>query len=209
MNAIEDRARSIFLAAVERGPSEWPTFLDEACSDDAELRVRVDQLLHSHQAMGSVHGGAATGPADTTDFPRGEGAGKTIGPYKLLEQIGEGGMGTVYMAQQTEPVKRAVALKIIKAGMDTRQVIARFEAERQALRPDGPSQHRQGPRRRDDRTKSEIRNSKLETRKTRTVRRLLVRISNFVLRIFPVVAPTSSWSWSRASRSPSIAMNIG
>ena len=133
MNVIEDHARSIFLAAVERGPNEWPGLLDEACGDDAELRERVDQLLHAHQAMGSIHGGAAAGPAATTDFPPGEGPGKVIGSYKLLEQIGEGGFGVVFMAEQTQPVRRKVALKVLKPGMDTRQVVARFEAERQAL----------------------------------------------------------------------------
>src|SRR5262249_11861516 len=74
------------------------------------------------------------GVSDILELPAaGEQPGAMIGPYKLLEQIGEGGMGTVYMAQQTEPVQRIVALKIIKPGMDSRQVIARFEAERQAL----------------------------------------------------------------------------
>jgi predicted outer membrane repeat protein len=133
MNAIEDRVRSIFLAAVERAPGEWATLLDEACGTDADLRARVEQLLHAHQAMGSIHAGAAGAAAGTTDEPRGEDPGTIIGPYKLIEQIGEGGMGTVYMAQQTEPVKRLVALKLIKPGMDSHQVIARFEAERQAL----------------------------------------------------------------------------
>ena len=75
-----------------------------------------------------------TGAAATIDFPPiAERPGTQIGPYKLLEQIGEGGMGVVYMAVQKEPVRRKVALKIIKPGMDTREVIARFEAERQAL----------------------------------------------------------------------------
>ena len=133
MNVIEDHARSIFLATLERGPDEWPTFLDEACGDDAELRGRVDQLLHADQAMGSIHRGVAADPSATTDLPPGEAPGNVIGPYKLLQQIGEGGMGTVYMAEQTHPVQRKVALKLIKAGMDSRQVIARFEAERQAL----------------------------------------------------------------------------
>ncbi len=133
MNVIEDQARSIFLAAVERGPDEWPAFLDEACGEDADLRGRVDQLLHAHQAMGSIHRGADDDRGATTDEPRGEGPGTVIGPYKLLQQIGEGGMGTVYMAEQAHPVQRKVAVKLIKAGMDSRQVIARFEAERQAL----------------------------------------------------------------------------
>ena len=133
MNALEDHARSIFLAAVGRAPDEWPAFLAEACGADTELRARVDQLLHAHQAMGSIHGGAAGAPASTTDEPRGEGPGTIIGPYKLIEQLGEGGMGTVWMADQTEPIQRRVALKVVKEGMDSRQVLARFEAERQAL----------------------------------------------------------------------------
>jgi tetratricopeptide (TPR) repeat protein len=133
MNALEEHARSLFLAAVERAPDEWPAFLDQACGADAELRARVDQLLHAHQAMGSIHGGAAGATAATSAEPRGEGPGTVIGPYKLLEQIGEGGFGVVFMAEQTEPIRRKVALKILKPGMDTRQVVARFEAERQAL----------------------------------------------------------------------------
>src|SRR5262249_10942624 len=83
---------------------------------------------------GSVPGAAASEPAQTGAYlPAAEAPGQSIGPYKLLEPIGEGGMGAVWMAQQTEPVKRLVALKLIKAGMDSKQVIARFEAERQAL----------------------------------------------------------------------------
>jgi serine/threonine protein kinase/tetratricopeptide (TPR) repeat protein len=133
MNVIEDHARSIFLAAVECASDQWPALLDEACGDDTELRARVDQLLHAHQAMGSIHGGAAEAPAATTDEPCGEGPVTVIGPYKLLEPVGEGGFGVVFLAEQTEPVRRKVALKVLKAGMATRQVMARFEAERQAL----------------------------------------------------------------------------
>ncbi len=132
MTVIEDHARSVFLAALERAPDQWPAFLDEACGDDAEVRARVDQLLQAHQALGSIHGGGTEAPA-TIDAPVTEGPGTVIGPYKRREPIGEGGMGKVWMAQQTEPVKRVVALKLIKAGMDSKQVIARFEAERQAL----------------------------------------------------------------------------
>lgn len=103
------------------------------CAGNADLRANVEQLLRAHQAMGSIHGGDQRPPV-TIDRPAGvERPGTVIGPYKLIEQIGEGGMGTVWMAQQTEPVKRLVALKLIKAGMDSAQVIARFEAERQAL----------------------------------------------------------------------------
>jgi serine/threonine protein kinase len=133
MTAVEEQARSIFLAAIERAPGEWPAFLDEACTGNAELRGRVEQLLRTHQAMGSIHVGDQR-PLVTIERPAVvERPGTVIGPYKLLQQIGEGGMGVVYMAEQHEPVKRRVALKIIKPGMDSRQVIARFEAERQAL----------------------------------------------------------------------------
>jgi serine/threonine protein kinase/Flp pilus assembly protein TadD len=130
---LEDDARSIFLKALVRGPDEWPTFLDEACAADAGLRARVDQLLEAHREMGHI-GDAdanATRPSDVVRLT--ETSGTTIGPYRLLEQIGEGGFGVVYMAEQTAPVRRKVALKVIKPGMDSRRVVARFEAERQAL----------------------------------------------------------------------------
>src|SRR5262245_47181954 len=129
MTAIEDRARSVFLAALERPPDQWPAFLDEACGENSELRARIEQLLDAHQSLGSILGTAAT----IHKTPIAEGPGAVIGPYKLLQHIGEGGMGTVWMAQQAGPVKRGVALKLIKAGMDSKQVITRFEAERQAL----------------------------------------------------------------------------
>src|SRR5687767_12745776 len=118
--------------ALPKSPAERAAFLDHACEGNRELRQEVERLLAAHpQAEGfldrpALHGTAAHGP-------HAEASGTIIGPYKLLEQIGEGGMGTVWMAQQTEPVKRAVALKLIKAGMDSKQIIARFEAERQAL----------------------------------------------------------------------------
>ncbi len=133
MTAVEEQARSIFLSAMERAPGEWPAFLEEACAGNADLRANVEQLLRAHEAMGSIHGGGGQRPVITIDQQPPERPGTQIGPYKLLQQIGEGGMGVVYMAEQYEPVKRRVALKIIKPGMDTRQVIARFEAERQAL----------------------------------------------------------------------------
>jgi len=130
-----NHAKSIFLAAIEaHAPEQWPGFLDQACAGDVRLRAEVEKLLRARSEMGSFHEPPRPAPFATVDAPIiGERPGTAIGPYKLIEQIGEGGMGTVYMAQQTVPVKRAVALKIIKAGMDTRQVIARFEAERQAL----------------------------------------------------------------------------
>jgi serine/threonine protein kinase/tetratricopeptide (TPR) repeat protein len=133
MTAIEESARSIFLAALERTPDQWPAFLEEACGSNADLRARVDQLLKAHAAMGSIHAGETAASSVTIDAPVIEYPNTVIGHYALLEQIGEGGMGTVWLAQQTEPVKRQVAVKLIKAGMDSKQVLARFEAERQAL----------------------------------------------------------------------------
>jgi serine/threonine protein kinase/tetratricopeptide (TPR) repeat protein len=93
------------------------------------LYQRVSALLQAQAEIGSFH----DAPVLTVDQPASESPGTVIGPYKLLEQLGEGGMGSVWMAQQTEPVKRLVAVKLIKAGMNSRQVIARFEVERQAL----------------------------------------------------------------------------
>ena len=132
MTASEDHARSIFLAALERGPSAWSEFLSEACRGNEELRARVEALLHAHAEIGSIHVGS-NDVDQTADRLVLERPGMRLGPYKLLEKIGEGGFGVVYMAEQLEPVRRKVALKVIKPGMDTRQVIARFEAERQAL----------------------------------------------------------------------------
>ncbi len=126
-------AREIFLAAVEQHDSnDRSAFLDAACGDDQELRKHIDVLLQAHHQTGEFLEIDAFGDPKTNSN-HADVLGSQIGPYKLLEVIGEGGMGTVYMAEQTEPVKRKVALKLIKTGMDTRQVIARFEAERQAL----------------------------------------------------------------------------
>ena len=123
---------SIFAEALEkRSPEERAAFLDGACGPDAALRARVENLLKSHEHSGSFLRKPLAATVD--EPPLTERPGTVIGPYKLLQQIGEGGMGTVFMAEQTEPVRRMVALKIIKPGMDSKQVIARFEAERQAL----------------------------------------------------------------------------
>jgi eukaryotic-like serine/threonine-protein kinase len=125
----------IFFAAMERESLEArAAYLDEACGADFDLRRRVERLLAAQQNVGSFLDSPAAGPTmNVVSIEMLEGPGTVIGPYKLLEQIGEGGMGIVYMAEQAQPVRRKVALKIIKPGMDTRQVIARFEAERQAL----------------------------------------------------------------------------
>jgi eukaryotic-like serine/threonine-protein kinase len=127
------RARELFLHAVGHVPPEqWNAYLAEACGADDQLRQQVAHLLQVHREAGSFLEQPAEALAATSAF-QGEAAGTVIGPYKLVERIGEGGMGAVWMAQQTEPVKRLVALKLIKAGMDSKQVLARFEAERQAL----------------------------------------------------------------------------
>lgn len=128
------KARSIFLSAVEQhAPDQWAEYLDDACREDVALRQRVEQLLRAHQGEDSFLDRGDDGATIITDRPIAETPGTLIGPYKLLQQIGEGGFGVVFLAEQQRPVKRRVALKIIKPGMDTREVIARFEAERQAL----------------------------------------------------------------------------
>ena len=138
MSVDPDRAKSIFLAVVEKPPAEQSDYLSEVTAGDDAVRARVEALLQAHLEADSFLERPAAQFGATLDLsldqlPLAEGPGAVIGPYKLLEQIGEGGMGIVYMADQQAPVRRRVALKIIKPGMDTRQVIARFEAERQAL----------------------------------------------------------------------------
>src|SRR5262245_5781658 len=100
-------------------------YLDEVCGDDLALRMRVERLLRAVSEAGSFLEMPAQDPSPTVDQSPVESPGTVIGPYKLIEQVGEGGMGSVWMAQQLEPVKRLVAIKLIKAGMDSRQVIAR------------------------------------------------------------------------------------
>ena len=128
---------SIFFGcAGKHAPSERIAYLIEACAGDDELRGSVERMLAAQASAGSFLDQPAIAVDATAHFellPITERPGTVIGLYKLLQQIGEGGMGVVFMAEQTEPIQRTVALKIIKPGMDTRQVIARFEAERQAL----------------------------------------------------------------------------
>jgi serine/threonine protein kinase/predicted Zn-dependent protease len=123
-------AEDIFLAAVERPAGERAAYLTAACGPDAGLLAEVADLLQSHEAAGSLLDEPLFRPGPTADPPPADGPGR---PYELLEVIGEGGMGTVWLARQQEPVQRLVALKVIKAGADSKQVLARFEAERQAL----------------------------------------------------------------------------
>jgi serine/threonine protein kinase len=128
-------AKAIFLAALDIGESaERAAFVARSCSGDEALQQRVNDLLHAYgQPSGPLDKLAAALAPTQLGEPIREQVGSTIGPYKLMEQIGEGGFGLVFVAEQQHPIRRKVALKIIKPGMDTREVIARFEAERQAL----------------------------------------------------------------------------
>src|SRR6185369_6799527 len=114
-------------------PSARAEYLRQVCGANPALIEQVETLLRAYEEQESFLELPAPGLDVTLNQPPLERPGTQIGPYKLLQQIGEGGMGVVYMAEQTEPVQRKVALKVIKPGMDSRQVIARFEAERQAL----------------------------------------------------------------------------
>src|SRR5271169_4903397 len=137
--------KDLFLAALEVMPAQRSAFLDEACAGDAGLRRQVEALLQVHDEpdslldrpridLGLVADASPSGLSSTVGMDAvAEEPGTVIGPYKLLEQIGEGGFGIVYMADQQSPVRRRVALKIVKPGMDSRQVLARFKAELQAL----------------------------------------------------------------------------
>src|SRR5712675_1306066 len=124
----------VFTEAIQLPIEQRVAFLDRVCAGDQELRRRIEALLKSNDRAGAfleqppevVGEGRAKAAA-------GEKPGDRVGRYKLLQQIGEGGCGVVFMAEQEEPVRRRVALKIIKPGMDTKSVMARFEAERQAL----------------------------------------------------------------------------
>jgi WD40 repeat protein/serine/threonine protein kinase len=125
--------QSIFVEALDKEePGERAAFLEQACAGNPGLRQRIERLLQRHQQADSLLDSPAAALAATLDVPLAERPGTMIGPYKLLQQIGEGGMGVVFMAEQEQPVRRRVALKIVKSGPDTAQVIARFEAERQA-----------------------------------------------------------------------------
>jgi serine/threonine protein kinase len=137
MTTWNPRANELFLRALAlRSPGARQEYLDGACAGDAALRAEVEALLDANARAGSFLESPAPAAhlVTTVDLPPvAERPGTVIGSYKLLEQIGEGGFGVVFMAEQTQPVRRKVALKVLKPGMDTRQVVARFEAERQAL----------------------------------------------------------------------------
>jgi serine/threonine protein kinase/Flp pilus assembly protein TadD len=134
MSAAQTKMKSIFAQAMALSPSgERAEYLQQACAGDPTLQAEIESLLRADRDAGSFLRERNRCPAFADDEPVTECPGGVIGPYKLLEQIGAGGFGVVFMAEQTQPVRRKVALKVIKPGMDTRQVIARFEAERQAL----------------------------------------------------------------------------
>jgi eukaryotic-like serine/threonine-protein kinase len=134
--------REIFFEALEIAtPEARAAYLQGACGRDVTLRRKVDELLKEHFSNDSLLAGSALEGERNTVIESliQEAPAQMIGRYKLLEKIGEGGFGDVWMAEQREPVKRRVALKIIKLGMDSRQIVARFEAERQALAMMGQS----------------------------------------------------------------------
>src|SRR5580704_5707343 len=130
-------AEAIFKAALAFGAVERPAYLADACGQDHDLRQEVEAMLRAHQAPETDKPSPASSHQSTVKLdrtgPAPQGVGQHIGRYKLLEELGEGGCGVVYVAEQTHPVRRRVAVKVIKLGMDTKVVVARFEAERQAL----------------------------------------------------------------------------
>ncbi|MHC4891589.1 MAG: serine/threonine protein kinase, partial [Planctomycetota bacterium] len=129
-----NKVEKIFYQARDKSPEQREAFLNEACGNDQELHNRIEALLKANDLQdGFLESPVLNSKVTLDDSPLTEVPGTTIGNYKLLEQIGEGGMAVVYMAEQKVPIRRKVALKIIKLGMDTKEVIARFEVERQAL----------------------------------------------------------------------------
>ena len=137
MPSSQDHEAALFALAVRKPVSERESFLQAVCGPDKALRQRLEALLAAHDQPDillptQAEAARPTINLDLADAPD-EAVGQTLGRYKLLERLGEGGCGVVYVAEQTEPVRRRVALKVIKLGMDTKQVVARFEAERQAL----------------------------------------------------------------------------
>ena len=148
MAAWNPRANELFADANEMSSHQArQEFLDRACGGDLELRRQVESLLAAHEQAGSfledpavaasgaatrTHAGAVEPPTAEHSGPSDD-VGVSVGRYRLLQKLGEGGMGSVWVAEQSEPVRRRVALKLVKAGMDSERVIARFEAERQAL----------------------------------------------------------------------------
>src|SRR5262245_59297546 len=128
MNGSPDVDIAVFTEALRLVREERDRYLDKACKGDVEFRSRVVALLEAYEEADDFLGRPSARPAKAAQvLPGGEKPGDRIGHYRLLQQIGEGGCGVVYMAEQEEPVRRRVALKIIKPGMDTKNVVARFE----------------------------------------------------------------------------------
>ncbi len=137
MPSSQDHEAALFQLALSKPAAKRAAWLDAECDGDTARRQRLEALLAAHEQSETLLAtqAAAARPTiniDLSDAPD-EAVGQTLGRYKWLERVGEGGCGVVYVAEQTEPVRRRVALKVIKLGMDTKQVVARFEAERQAL----------------------------------------------------------------------------
>jgi serine/threonine protein kinase/tetratricopeptide (TPR) repeat protein len=136
MSDAAEREAEIFAEAVILPAAERARYLEVACVGDPELRQRIEALILAHESSDTfmtTPAGASLGIGRTESRPPEDQPGTRIGRYKLLQHLGEGGCGVVWMAEQEEPVRRRVAVKVIKLGMDTKSVIARFEAERQAL----------------------------------------------------------------------------
>ena len=146
MSDAEQREEAVFEAALRLPADQRTAYLDETCVGDADLRRRVEVMLGAFdRASGFMKQPAASVPARTmvVSLPPTEKPGDRIGRYKLLEQIGEGGCGVVYVAEQEEPVRRRVALKVIKLGMDTKQRHRPVRGRAPGAGDDGPSEHRQ------------------------------------------------------------------
>src|SRR6185369_10824609 len=137
MSDWNPRVNEIFLNALAKG-HDYHAYLDTACRSDTDLRRAVEIMLAAHEQAGSFLERPALALTATDNLPplpveaisESESAGNRLGPYQLLQKLGEGGMGTVWLASQEEPVRRQVALKIIRSGMDSRQVLTRFAHER-------------------------------------------------------------------------------
>src|SRR6185503_687705 len=134
MPSPQEREAALFALALEKPVAERAAFLQAVCGADGALRQRLETLLAAHDQPDELLGDAASKPTvkatmkiEFAEEPPDEAVGQTLGRYKLLKRVGEGGCGVVYVAEQTEPVRRRVALKVIKLGMDTKQVVARFE----------------------------------------------------------------------------------
>jgi tetratricopeptide (TPR) repeat protein len=137
MSESSEREEQIFAEALALPAGERQRFIDESCRGDDDLRKRIEALILAHDSAGRFMAGRPAEDLAVNESPSAhaiaDGSGKYIGRYKLLQKLGEGGCGIVWMAEQAEPVRRRIALKVIKLGMDTKEVIARFDAERQAL----------------------------------------------------------------------------